>query len=152
MYVLIPYVFFIPVCYDKKDILNTKNAVILKECIYNSGFVNEHANRKDIVVGVSLPNQREMRWVRDKEAMEAYAKEKEVTLKIEFNDFDAAKQKSQIEDLISQGIDVLIFVPIDALGVAELIQKAHNAGVKVISYDNLAKNSDLDLYIIKRNI
>ena len=151
MYLLIPYIFFVPVYYDKKDILNIKNTVILKECGCNKGFVNEYTNRKDIVIGVSLPNQREARWVRDKEAMEAYAKDKGVTLKVEFNDFDVAKQKSQIDELISQGVDVLIFVPNDPLSLVELVEKAHNAGIKVISYDNLAKNSDIDLYISFNN-
>lgn len=152
MYVFIPEIFFVPVYYAQEDILNVKKAITLQQGNYDCSFIKKIRDRKDIVIGVSLPNQREARWVKDKEAMEAYANEKGVTLKMEFNEFDAAKQKSQVEDLISQGIDVLIFVPDDVLGAAELVEKAHNAGVKVISYDNLVRNSDPDLYISFNNI
>ena len=51
--------------------------------------------------------------------MEKYAKEKGVTLKIENADTDAAKQASQVENLISQGIDVLILAPVDLLAAAD---------------------------------
>ena len=151
MYLLIPDVFFVPVCYGEEDILNIKKIIILKECNCDN-FINRISNRKDIVIGVSLPTQREDRWVRDKEVMEEYAKEKEVTLKIENADFDVAKQASQVENLISQGIDVLILVPIDALAAADMVEKAHKAGIKVISYDRLVRNSDLDLYVSFNNI
>ncbi len=87
-----------------------------------------------------------------REVMEEYAKNKGVTVKIENADFDAAKQASQVENLISQGIDVLILVPIDSLAAADIVEKAHKAGIKVISYDRLIKNSDLDLYISFDNI
>jgi len=111
------------------------------------GSRKKHSNRKPIVIGVSLPTQREERWIRDREGMETRAKEKGVTLNIEFNGFDAAKQVSQVEKLISQGADVLIIVPIDRVSSASLIEKAHKAGIKVISYDTLGKNTNLDLYI-----
>lgn len=53
--------------------------------------------------------------------MEEYVHSKGVILMIENADFDAAKQASQVENLISQGIDVLILVPVDLVAVAELM-------------------------------
>ncbi|MBL4931502.1 MULTISPECIES: sugar ABC transporter substrate-binding protein [Clostridium] len=102
---------------------------------------------KKLVIGVSLPTQREERWVRDKETMEAYAKEKGVDLKIQVADTDVAQQASQVENLISQGIDVLVLAPADASASAQSVEKAHAAGIKVISYDRLIANCDLDLYM-----
>ena len=69
---------------------------------------------KKIVIGASLPTQREVRWVKDREGMEKEAKDKEVTLKVEISDFDLAKQISQVDNLISQGIDVLILMPLES--------------------------------------
>ncbi len=117
-----------------------------------SAFTSKVSKRKELVVGLSLPSMKEPRWVRDKEAMEAYAKDKGIILKVETNDYDADKQAAQVENLISQGIDVLILPPIDTLAAAELVEKAHKAGIKVICYEALARNSDVDLFVAFNNI
>ena len=144
MYLSIPDSFLVPVRYAEDDFLDIKKIVGLQERYGNSSFTNKLVNRKDVVIGVSLPTQREERWVRDKEAMEAYAKETNVTLKIENAEFDVDKQVSQVESLISQGIDVLILLPLNEPMARNLVEKAHNAGIKVISYEVPIKNSDLD--------
>lgn len=147
MYLSIPDSFFIQVCYAK-DILNIRELVLLRECNGHRLFIN----RKDIVMGVSLPTQRENRWVRDKETMEAYAKEINVTVKIENADYDINRQISQVENLISQGIDVLILASIDIASATNIVETAHKAEIKVIRYDGLLKNVDFDLYISFNNI
>ncbi|SHJ96487.1 xylose-binding protein [Clostridium cavendishii DSM 21758] len=144
MYLIIPATFFVPVYYIEKDILNIENTIPFS---YNENITNEYFKRKELVIGVSLPTLKENRWIIDKEIMETYAKNKGINLKIEINDFDANKQASQVENLISQGIDVLILAPVDPVAAADLIEKANKAGIKVISYEILAKNSNVDLYI-----
>ncbi|MEQ8155954.1 MAG: substrate-binding domain-containing protein [Clostridiaceae bacterium] len=134
--------FVVPVRYAEEAALYIK-----KDYTYDIGLRKKHPNRKRTVIGVSLPTQREERWVRDKDTMESYAKEKGVALKIEIADFDSAKQVSQVEKLISQGIDALILVPIDQSITAELADKAHKAGIKVISYEELIQNSYLDMNV-----
>lgn len=147
MYLSVPDIFFVPVYYDKDDILHLEKILIWQEYNYDISFKNKLANRKDLVIGVSLPTQREDRWVRDKETMENYAKEKGVILKIENADTDVAKQALQVENLISLGIDILILGPTDSSAAVAMIKKAHSAGIKVIAYDRLIENSDLDLYV-----
>lgn len=107
---------------------------------------------KKIVIGLSIPTQREERWVRDKETMEAEAKKEGVTLKVQVSDTDSAQQASQVENLISQGINVLILAPNDAAASAQSVEKAHAAGIKVISYDRLITNCDLDYYMSFDNV
>lgn len=102
----------------------------------------------ELVVGVSLPTQREERWVKDREAMEAYAEEIGVTLKVQVADADQAQQAQQVENLLTQGIDVLILAPHDASASAELVKKANDEGVPVISYDRLVTATDkLNYYL-----
>ncbi|WP_253199665.1 sugar ABC transporter substrate-binding protein [Clostridium gasigenes] len=79
--------------------------------------------------------------------MEKYAKTKGITVKVENADNDADKQASQVENLIAQGIDVLILAPVDSLTAATIVEEAHKAGIKVLAFDRIIKNSDLDLYI-----
>lgn len=78
MYLSIPDTFLVSVCYCEEDILNLKKSIISKESNCDSNFKNKSSNRKDIIIGVSLPTQRDERWVRDKNVIEAYAKEKGV--------------------------------------------------------------------------
>ena len=63
-----------------------------------------------------------------------------------------ARQASQVENLISQGINVLILAPVDSIAAAPLVEKAHKAGIKVIAYDRFIYAPDLDLYIAFNNI
>ena len=105
-----------------------------------------------VKVGLSLATLQEERWVRDKEKMESLAKEKGIELLTQVANLDASVQISQCDSLISQGIKVLILAPQDAEGAATIVEKATKAGVKVISYDRLVMNCDLDIYISFDNV
>jgi D-xylose transport system substrate-binding protein len=104
------------------------------------------AQAANVKVGLSLPTQREERWVRDKKAMEEEAKKRGIDLRVQVTDNDASKQVAQCENLISQGIKVLILAPHDASSAAVIIDKADGAGIKVISYDRLVTGSTRDYY------
>ncbi len=100
-----------------------------------------------IKIGISLPTQREERWVLDKENFEAVAEKLGVEIAVQIADNDAAKQQSQCENLLAQGIDVLIIAPHDGKAAANIVEKAHQEGVKVVSYDRLILDSDVDVYL-----
>jgi len=105
-----------------------------------------------VSVGLSLATLQEERWVRDKETMEAEAKAKGIDLSVQVANLDASKQDSQCENLISQGIKVLILAPQDSNAAAAIVDKAHKAGVKVISYDRLIMGTDVDIYLSFDNV
>jgi D-xylose transport system substrate-binding protein len=106
------------------------------------------ARAAGIKVGLSLPTQREERWVKDKQVMEAEARRLGVDLRVQVTDNDAGKQVAQCENLISQGIKVLILAPHDASSASVIIDKAAKAGIKVVSYDRLVTDSPLDYYYL----
>jgi len=101
-----------------------------------------------VKVGLSLPTQREERWVKDKLTMQAQAKKLGVDLRVQVTDNDAAKQVAQCENLISQGVKVLILAPHDASSASVIVDKATKAGIKVISYDRLVTDSPADYYYL----
>jgi len=103
-------------------------------------------------VGVSLPTQRDERWVRAASEFKKLAAEKGVRLSLQVCDNDALRQLSQCENLLVHGIDVLILAPHDASCAAAIVKKAHEAGVKVISYDRLVLYADVDLYVSFDNV
>lgn len=102
---------------------------------------------KDIVVGLSVGNTTEERWNREIKMFEDYAAEKGFTLNKQIAQNDANKQVSQCENLINQGVDVLIVQSLDAEAAGPIVDAAHDAGIKVIAYDRFIMNSDLDYYI-----
>ncbi len=116
------------------------------------GAKKSGASDGKIKIGLSLPTQQEERWVRDKETMEAACKKAGIEIAVQVANMDAAKQDAQVENLISQGIDVLILAPHDAKAAASTVDKAHKAGIKVISYDRLVMGTDVDIYLSFDNV
>ncbi|WP_174887623.1 D-xylose ABC transporter substrate-binding protein [Cohnella herbarum] len=108
---------------------------------------NPGVEGKKIKIGFSMDTLQEERWQKDrdlfKEAVLALGAEVEI---MEANG-DDARQISQAETLIGQGVDILVVVPHNAEATATIVKKAHSAGIKVLSYDRLIKNADIDLYV-----
>jgi D-xylose transport system substrate-binding protein len=101
---------------------------------------------KDIRIGVSVGSIQEERWQREIQMFRDYAKEKGFELLVQSAEGNAQKQISQCENLISQGIDVLIVQSVDAFAMTPIIDTAHSEGIKVIAYGHFAMNCDLDYY------
>ncbi|MGI6012057.1 MAG: sugar ABC transporter substrate-binding protein [Ruminococcus sp.] len=107
----------------------------------------EKKDIKDIVVGLSIGNTTEERWNREIEMFQEYADEKGFTLNIQNANNDANKQVSQCENLINQGVDVMIVQSLDAEAASPIVESAHDAGIQVIAYDRFIMNCDLDYYV-----
>ncbi len=65
---------------------------------------------------------------------------------------DAAKQASDIEDLISKGIGVLIVNPVDSDAVTPAVKDAIAQGIKVISVDRAVNGVTVDSAIASDNV
>ncbi len=99
-------------------------------------------------VGVVLPTKNEPRWIQDETRFNDAFKAAGTTVQVLFSDGDSAKEKANVESLISQGIKVLIICPQDATAAAAAVDEAKAAGVKVISYDRLIRDTDaVDYYV-----
>ncbi|WP_066320991.1 sugar ABC transporter substrate-binding protein [Bacillus sp. FJAT-29814] len=105
------------------------------------------SKQKKIKIGFAMDTLREERWLRDRDYLVEKGKELGVDVIVQAAERDNARQIVQAETLISQGVDVLIIVPHSAAAAAAIVEKAHKAGIKVIAYDRLITNADLDLYI-----
>jgi putative multiple sugar transport system substrate-binding protein len=99
-------------------------------------------------VGVVLPTKDEPRWIQDQARFEDAFTKAGYNVQILFSQNDSAKEKANVESLISQGIKVLILCPYDATAAAATADEARAAGVKVISYDRLIlDSSSVDYYV-----
>jgi D-xylose transport system substrate-binding protein len=108
--------------------------------------------QKPIVIGLSMATYRTERWQKDRDIFVKRASELGAYVNVQGADDDADRQSQQVDSLIAQGVDILVVVAQDGEKAAAIVEKAHQAGIKVIAYDRLIKNSDLDYYISFDNV
>ncbi|WP_379160923.1 D-xylose ABC transporter substrate-binding protein [Paenibacillus sp. sgz5001063] len=113
------------------------------------------ANTKDggkIVIGMSMDTLKEERWQKDRDIFTSKVEELGGEVKVLAANGDDATQLSQAEQLISQGVDVLVVIAHNAEATAPIVEKAHKEGIKVIAYDRLINNAEVDYYISFDNV
>ena len=102
---------------------------------------------KKIKIGFSMATVKEERWQRDRAAFEAHCKAMNVECVITVADNRADKQANDVDNLLTQGVTVLVIAPQDATQAASMVEKAKAQNVPVISYDRLINSDKLDLYV-----
>jgi len=102
---------------------------------------------KKLRVGFSMATVREERWQRDHDAFKAACERLGVECPITVADNNSARQSNDVENLLTQGVDVLVIAPQNASEAAAMVEKAKAHGVPVISYDRLINSGKLDVYI-----
>jgi D-xylose transport system substrate-binding protein len=100
-----------------------------------------------VKIGFSMDTLKEERWQRDKELVEQRAKELGAELSVLVANGDDSVQTKQADNLLTQGVDVLIVAPHNGVVAASIVEAARKQCVPVISYDRLIKNADVDLYV-----
>lgn len=98
-------------------------------------------------IGFMLPHLTIKRYQVERDAFTAKVEELGGTVVFMSADNDEEKQIQQVKDILSQGIDVIVLDPVNRFRAAEMIRLAHDKGVKVISYDRLVANCDVDAFI-----
>jgi D-xylose transport system substrate-binding protein len=75
------------------------------------------------------------RWENDRDYFIEKVKELGGIVEVRIAENDAQKQLDQANELLANGIDVLVVVPVDQFAAAEIVQNAQEKNVSVISYD-----------------
>jgi len=104
------------------------------------------------LIGLSLDTLKEARWQADRDLFVKRAGELGVKVDVQSANGDDNQQIRDVESLLTSGIKVLVIVPHDGVAMARAVEMAHKAGVPVISYDRLIRNSDVDLYLSFDNV
>ena len=103
-------------------------------------------NRK-LKIGFAMATVKEERWQRDRDAFEAHCKAMNVECVITVADNNSSRQANDVDNLLTQRVDVLVIAPQEATEAAAMVEKAKAQGVPVISYDRLINSDKIDLYI-----
>ena len=108
----------------------------------------ETTGEETLAVGIVLPTKDEPRWIQDENRFKDALEKENYSVEILFSQGDSAKEKQNVETLISKGIKVLIICPHDSTAAAASAEAARAAGVKVISYDRLITDTEaVDYYV-----
>lgn len=98
-------------------------------------------------IGIAMPTKSSTRWIHDGESMVAQFKEAGYEADLQYAEDDIPTQLSQIENMITSGVKALIIAAIDGTTLSNALASAHAAGIKVVAYDRLIRQSgDVDFY------
>ncbi len=108
---------------------------------------DEEKEEDKIQIGMCFDSFVIERWQRDRDIFVQAAKEMGAEVNVQNANGDVEEQKKQIDYFIKKGMDVIVIVCIDSDALADSVKDAKDAGIKVVAYDRLINNADIDLYI-----
>jgi ribose transport system substrate-binding protein len=103
-------------------------------------------------IGLAVANLQAEFFNMIKQSVEAYGKEKGYTVITVDAKGDATTQVNQIQDLIAQKIDALIYIPAGATAAAVPVKAARTAGIPVINVDRQADGAPGDTFIYGQSV
>ncbi len=99
------------------------------------------------LVGIAMPTKSSARWIDDGNNIVKQLQAAGYQTDLQYADDDIPNQLSQIENMVTKGAKVLVIASIDGTTLSDVLQKAHDAGIKVIAYDRLIRDSaNVDYY------
>ncbi|MFS8144969.1 sugar ABC transporter substrate-binding protein [Rhizobium sp. R635] len=99
------------------------------------------------LVGIAMPTKSSARWIDDGNNIVKQLEAAGYKTDLQYADDDIPNQLSQIENMVTKGAKVLVIASIDGTTLSDVLQKAHDAGIKVIAYDRLIRDSgNVDYY------
>lgn len=116
------------------------------------GSTGSKASGASGAIGLSISTQNNPFFVTLAEGAKKAAKQAGVPLTVVDASDDATKQVSDIEDLVSKNVSVLIVNPVDSDAVTGAVEAAIAKGVRVISVDRVVNGVDIDCQIASDNV
>ena len=99
------------------------------------------------LVGIAMPTKSSARWIADGDNLVKSLTELGYETDLQYAEDDIPTQLNQIENMITKGAKVLVIAAIDGTTLADTLQKAADAGIKVFAYDRLIRESpNVDYY------
>jgi putative multiple sugar transport system substrate-binding protein len=103
---------------------------------------------EDQSIGVSMPTQTSERWIADGNSVKEQLEDEGYSVELQYANNDIPTQSQQVDQMITQGVDALIIAAIDGTALNSQLQAAADAGIPVISYDRLIRDSEnVDFYV-----
>ncbi|MFP8968483.1 multiple monosaccharide ABC transporter substrate-binding protein [Pokkaliibacter sp. CJK22405] len=92
-------------------------------------------------VGIAMPTKSSARWIADGDNMVKQFQKAGFKTDLQYAEDDIPNQLAQIENMMVKGVDVLVIAAIDGSTLTNVLENAHAAGIKVIAYDRLIRDT-----------
>lgn len=103
-----------------------------------------------VKVGLILPSYDQIRWQNgDQPCFEQAAAELGMEFSTVASEMSETVQASQVENMLTQGVDVLVVRPVNAAASQALVRQANRAGVPFVAYDSLPMNADVAAFVAR---
>ncbi|MCW2617479.1 MAG: xylF [Modestobacter sp.] len=112
----------------------------------NSNTADQSAS--DLTIGVSMPTQTSERWIADGNSVKEQLEKEGYKVDLQYANDDIPTQGQQVDQMITEGADLLIVAAIDGTALSSQLQAAADASIPVISYDRLIRDTEnVDFYV-----
>jgi putative multiple sugar transport system substrate-binding protein len=112
------------------------------------GDAGSGTQAEDLLVGVSMPTQTSERWIADGDNVKKQLEQAGYQVDLQYAGDEIPVQSQQVDQMITQGADLLIIAAIDGTALSSQLQAAASANIPVISYDRLIRGSEnVDFYV-----
>lgn len=92
-------------------------------------------------IGIAMPTKSSARWISDGNSMVRQLEAAGYEADLQYAEDDIPNQLAQIENMITKGVDVLVIAAIDGTTLSNALENADAAGIDVIAYDRLIRDS-----------
>jgi putative multiple sugar transport system substrate-binding protein len=98
-------------------------------------------------IGVAMPTKSSERWIADGNNIKDQLEAEGYEVDLQYAEDDIPTQVSQVENMVTKGVDMLVIAAIDGTALGEVLQTAEDSGVEIIAYDRLIRDSEaVDYY------
>ncbi|UIJ74275.1 multiple monosaccharide ABC transporter substrate-binding protein [Aurantimonas sp. HBX-1] len=98
-------------------------------------------------IGIAMPTKSSARWIADGDNMVKQFQEAGYQTDLQYAEDDIPNQLSQIENMVTKGVDALVIAAIDGTTLSNVLANAAAMDIPVIAYDRLIRDSEnVDYY------
>ncbi|KAB1438663.1 substrate-binding domain-containing protein [Candidatus Galacturonibacter soehngenii] len=121
--------------------------LMLSGCSKNANIQSYNVKDDKIEIGMCFDSFVIERWQRDRDVFVTTAKELGAEVNVQNANGSLETQVSQIKYFIDKQVDVIVIIAIDSKEITDVVKEAKKAGIKVVAYDRLISEANVDLYI-----
>jgi putative multiple sugar transport system substrate-binding protein len=113
-----------------------------------SGGAGAGGDTEDLTIGVSMPTQTSERWIADGNNVQEQLEAEGYTVDLQYANDDIPTQSQQIDQMITEGADILVVAAIDGTALSGQLENAAANNIPVVSYDRLIRDTEnVDFYV-----
>src|SRR5438445_3570592 len=128
------------------DLKTTLSAFAVAAAMAATSPISTFAQGK-ATVGIAMPTKSSARWIDDGNNIVKVLKERGYGADLQYAEDDIPNQLSQVENMVTKGVKVLVIAAIDGTTLSDVLKQAKAGGITVIAYDRLIRDTpNVDYY------